>query len=249
MSRQEEKREKESEEKAYTEIDEEHFDFRREYADEAYSAFVAAFQSEHGARYLYRFVKRSFDIVFSLTALLVLSPLFLLVAAAVKLDSRGPVFFSHERMGKDGKPFRCYKFRSMLITAPREMSKASFTDREAYLTRVGRVLRRLSIDELPQLFCCLIGTMSLIGPRPVVLTEKELITLRRALGVYTVRPGLTGYAQVCARDEVSDRNKAILDALYVKKASGWLDTCIFFQTISCVLTRRGNSSESVKAAR
>ncbi len=227
-------------------IDESSFDFRRHYSEEAYKAFFDSFEANPGKRYSYRFVKRSFDIVISFTALILLSPLFVVVAVAVKIDSRGPVFFTHLRMGRNGKPFKCYKFRSMLVDAPRDLAKEEFSDRERYLTRVGRVLRRLSLDELPQLFCCLLGTMSLIGPRPVVLTETELIEARRALGAYAVRPGLSGYAQVRGRDDVCGRNKAILDALYVKNASSWLDFKLLVLTVGCVLSRRGNSSEPIR---
>lgn len=227
-------------------IDEDAFDFRRQYSDEAYRNFFERFETNSRKRYAYRFVKRSFDIVISFTALILLSPLFVVVAVAVKVDSKGPVFFTHLRMGRGGKPFKCYKFRSMRVEAPRDRAKGEFSDRELYLTRVGRLLRRLSIDELPQLFCCLVGTMSLIGPRPVVLTETALIEDRRALGAYSLRPGLSGYAQVRCRDEVEGKNKAILDAIYVKNACPWLDWKLMVLTLGCVITRRGNSSEPVR---
>ncbi len=227
-------------------IDEDAFDFRRQYSEEAYRNFFERFEINSRKRYAYRFVKRSFDIVISFTALILLSPLFVVVAVAVKVDSKGPVFFTHLRMGRGGKPFKCYKFRSMRVEAPRDRAKGDFSDRELYLTRVGRLLRRLSIDELPQLFCCLVGTMSLIGPRPVVLTETELIEDRRALGAYSLRPGLSGYAQVRCRDEVQGKNKAILDAIYVKNACPWLDGKLMFLTLGCVISRRGNSSEPVR---
>ena len=149
-------------------------------------------------------------------------------------------------MGKDGKVFTCYKFRSMKTDTPRDTATSLLTNPGQYLTRVGRVLRKLSLDELPQLWCVLIGTMSVIGYRPLVLTEAKCNEMRRRLGVFEMRPGISGYAQVQGRDDVYYKNKAILDAEYVKNASLGFDIKILFKTVAVVLKREGNDSEKIK---
>lgn len=218
----------------------ENFDFQVEYSDEYYEAYIANFVPNRKKRYGYRFVKRTFDIIASLLALVLLSPLVLIIAIAIKLDSKGPVIFKQERMGKGGKPFRCYKFRSMKIETPHDCATSVLENPEQYLTRVGKLLRKLSLDEIPQFYCCLIGTMSIIGPRPLVLTEEKCNRMRMRLGVFAMRPGISGYAQVKGRDDVYYKNKAIMDAEYVKRASVWFDTKLIFQTVFVVLNRKGN---------
>ncbi|MGN1052098.1 MAG: sugar transferase [Candidatus Scatosoma sp.] len=220
-------------------------DPRKKYSDGFYESYLSAFQQNPKKRYVYRFIKRLFDFLVSLIALAVLSPLFLLIAIAIKCDSKGPVLFKQQRVGLRGKTFTCYKFRSMKITAPHDVATSVLEEPERYITRVGRVLRKFSLDELPQLFCSLIGTMSIIGYRPIVLSEKECNDMREKLGVFSFRPGLSGYAQVHGRDGVYYKNKAILDAEYVKNASVWLDLKLIFQTIAVVLTRKGNNSEEI----
>ncbi len=224
-------------------VEGEEFNYKVEHSDEYYEEYIKNFQPNKKKRLLYRFIKRSFDIIVSLLMLIVLSPVMLVLAILIKCDSKGPVIFKQERMGRNEKTFYCYKFRSMRIDAPHDCATSCLEHPEQYQTRVGRVLRKLSLDELPQLWCVFIGTMSFIGYRPLVLTEKKCNEMRRRLGVFAVRPGISGYAQVHGRDEVYYKNKAILDAEYVKKASLWLDLKLLFQTVAVVLKREGNDDE------
>ena len=221
----------------------EEFNYKVEHSDEYYEEYIKNFKPNTKKRWFYRFVKRTFDIIMSLLMLIVLSPVMLIVAIIIKCDSKGPVIFKQERMGRNEKKFYCYKFRSMRVDAPHDCATSRLDHPEQYQTKVGRVLRRLSLDELPQLWCVLIGTMSFIGYRPLVLTEEKCNDMRRRLGVFSVRPGISGYAQVHGRDEVYYKNKAILDAEYVKKASLWLDLKLLFQTVAVVLKREGNDDE------
>lgn len=211
-----------------------------EYPDSFYERFITEFQPKQGKCFFYCFLKRLFDIAVSAMLLTLLMPLMLLLGVAVKLDSKGPAIFIQNRIGKDGKVFRFYKFRSMRTDAPRDCATSMLENPEQYQTRIGRVLRRLSLDELPQLWCVLVGTMSLVGYRPLVLTEENCNRMRARLGVFAVRPGISGYAQIRGRDDVYYKNKAIMDACYVKYASLWLDLKILIRTILVVLRRDGN---------
>lgn len=222
------------------------FDHTIEHSDTYYEQYIANFVPNKKKRLFYRFVKRSFDIVVSLLMLIVLSPIMLIIAIAIKCDSKGSVIFKQKRMGKNGKTFYCYKFRSMKTDAPSDCATSLLENPEQYQTRLGRLLRKTSLDELPQLWCVLVGSMSIIGYRPLVLTEKNCNEMRRRLNVFSVRPGISGYAQVHGRDDVYYKNKAILDAEYVKKASLWLDLKLLFQTIVVVLKREGNDAEKIK---
>ena len=139
---------------------------------------------------VYAFVKRSFDIVASLAALLVLSPLFLVVSVICALDTKGKPLFVQQRMGRNNVPFLVFKFRTMNVAAPREVATHKLENPDQYISRVGETLRKLSIDELPQLINVLIGNMSIVGPRPVVLTETDLIALRKRNGANSIRPGI-----------------------------------------------------------
>jgi len=220
----------------------ESFDHKIKYSDEYYEAYISRFKKNSSKRYFYRFVKRSFDIVMSLLGLILSSPIFIFTAIAIKIDSRGPIIFKQKRLGKGGKVFHCLKFRSMKIDTPRECATSLLANPETHYTRVGKFIRKLSIDELPQLWCVFIGKMSFIGYRPLILTEANCNDMRAALGVFSARPGISGYAQVHGRDNVYYKNKAILDAIYVKKASLWLDIKIIFQTVWVVLKRDGNAA-------
>lgn len=222
------------------------FDHTIEHSDTFYEQYIENFVPNKKKRLFYRFVKRSFDIVVSLLMLIVLSPIMLIIAIAIKCDSKGSVIFKQKRMGRNGKTFYCYKFRSMRTDAPSDCATSRLENPEQYQTRLGRILRKTSLDELPQLWCVLVGSMSIIGYRPLVLTETNCNEMRRRLNVFTVRPGISGYAQVHGRDDVYYKNKAILDAEYVKKASLWLDLKLIFQTIGVVLKREGNQDEKTK---
>lgn len=219
------------------------FDYKTKYPAEYYEKYIETFEPNQKKRYFYRFVKRSFDIVVSLIMLVLFSPVMLGIAIAIKCDSKGAIIFKGERMGRNGKTFKCYKFRSMRTDAPKDRATSLFDDSIQYQTRVGRFLRKTSLDELPQLICVLFGTMSFIGYRPLVLTEENCNDMRRRLGVFSARPGISGYAQVCGRDDVYYKNKAIMDAYYVKNATLWFDLKLMFQTVAVVLNRKGNNSE------
>ena len=190
---------------------------------------------------IYRGIKAIADFFIALIALIILSPLFLIVAIAIKVDSKGPVFFVQKRIGKDGKLFNCIKFRSMAVEARHDVAGYEYAEVNSYITKVGKVIRKLSIDELPQLFCLLTGKMSLIGYRPSQNNEMELMEAREQYNVYQVRPGISGWAQVNGRDVLASQptKKAGFDAYYVKHFSLWLDIKIFFMTIKAVFKSDG----------
>lgn len=217
------------------------FDHTVVHDDEFYEEYITCFVPNTKSKLGYRIVKRCFDIAVSLVLLILLLPVLLVIGIAVKCDSKGPVFLRQKRMGKDGKVFLCYKFRSMTLDAPQNCATSCLENPEQYLTRVGAFLRKSSLDELPQLWCVLIGTMSIVGYRPLVLTEENCNEMRRRLHVFSMRPGISGYAQVLGRDEVYYKNKAILDAEYVKHASLWFDLKLMYQTVAVVLKRSGNN--------
>ncbi len=179
---------------------------------------------------MYRGIKRGMDITFSLVLLIVLSPLMLLVAVLIRADSEGGSLFTQVRTGRDGRPFIIYKFRTMRQSAPHDVSAALLRGTTRHVTRIGRVLRKTSIDELPQLFNVLKGDMSFVGPRPVVLSERELIRLRRETGADCVRPGLTGLAQVIDREMDIPRQKAYYDAWYAHNLSFGVDAGVLYYT-------------------
>lgn len=222
------------------------FDYKTKYEDDYYEEYVRRFEQNTKRRLGYRFVKRLADIVISFVGILVLLPVMLIIAIAIKCDSKGPIIFKQDRVGKDGKVFCCLKFRSMKVSAPRERATSVFENPEQYITKVGLFLRRTSLDELPQLFCCLVGTMSIIGYRPLILSEENCNEMRKRLGVFTMRPGISGYAQTMGRDEVYYKNKAILDAIYVKNASLGMDVKLMLKTVMVVLRMEGNHGKKIK---
>lgn len=187
----------------------------------------------------YAHAKRLFDIAFSVIAIVVLSPVLVVCAIAVKRTSPGPVIFRQERWGRAGAKFECYKFRTMSTSAPSNMKAADFVDKDTYMTPVGNALRRWSLDELPQLMNVVKGDMSIIGPRPVIIAEEKLVFLRDPLGANWVRPGLSGWAQVNGRNLVNDNEKAFLDGEYVANMGFSFDARIFFRSIVTVLKRTG----------
>lgn len=190
-------------------------------------------------RPVYLAVKRGFDLIVALLVGLALLLPMLIIALIIKLDSPGPALFKQERMGKDGKVFKIYKFRSMRLDAPSDTATRDFSNSEEYITKFGRFIRRTSLDELPQLINILNGTMSLVGYRPVCLTEVELNELRRQRGVFTMRPGLTGLAQVRGRDNVCARDKAEIDAEYVEKCCIKMDLWCLLKTVGVVFSGEG----------
>jgi len=182
-----------------------------------------------------KFFKRALDILLSFLGIVVLLIPMLLIMIAVKCDSKGPAIFKTERIGKNGKPFKFYKFRSMRTDAPKDLAPRLMKGDE-YITKTGKFLRKTSLDELPQLFCILKGDMSIIGPRPAGISETDLIEAREKYHANDVLPGLTGLAQVSGRDVLaSDVNKkAELDGEYAKKITFGRDFKIFFKTIAVV---------------
>lgn len=184
-------------------------------------------------------IKRILDFVLSLCGIVVLSPLLLLIAVWIKVDSRGPVLFRQKRVGKDKEFFSILKFRTMYADTPKDVPTHLLKNPDAMITRSGRFLRRTSLDELPQLFNILCGQMSVIGPRPALWNQDDLIAERDKYGANALVPGLTGYAQVNGRDELPIPVKAELDGFYADHLSFGLDIRIFFKTIANVLREDG----------
>ena len=187
----------------------------------------------------YLVVKRLLDIVFAICAGGILLIPMLIVALMIRIDSRGPAIFKQERMGRGGKAFVIYKFRTMKQEAPRDVAACELQNPEQFVTKLGGLLRRTSIDELPQVFNILKGDMSLVGYRPVCLTEEKLNELRQQYGVFALRPGITGLAQVSGRDNVDYRTKAQLDAEYVRTCSMKTDVQCLLKTIRIVVSGEG----------
>ena len=183
---------------------------------------------------VYRFIKRTFDIVLALVAGAVLLIPMLIVGLLVRIETKGPAIFKQKRLGKHGKEFRIYKFRTMRTEAPSELATREFTDAHKYITRIGKFLRRTSFDELPQLLNIIKGDMSFVGYRPVCVTETKLNGLRKEYGIFAVRPGLTGYAQVQGRDNIDHWTKAALDAEYVSKRSIKMDLWCLVKTFTVI---------------
>ncbi len=183
--------------------------------------------------------KRLLDILLSAVGLLVLAIPMAVCALLVKLDSRGPVLFWQERVGLHKKTFRMPKFRSMYTETPSDMPTHLLQDPQRWITPVGKVFRKLSIDELPQIWCILTGKMSIIGPRPALWNQYDLIEERDRYGANDVRPGLTGWAQINGRDELEITEKARLDGEYVEKMSFLFDCKCFWGTVLAVVRRDG----------
>ena len=200
----------------------------------------------------YAFVKRAFDIMASATALIVLSPIMLIAAILVYVDDPGKVFYGHVRIGKSGKPFKMWKFRSMYMNADKminlltpEQAKQYYTefkiDNDPRITKIGNFLRKTSLDELPQLFNVLCNDMSLVGPRPLIESEIQTYYEDTHDVLLAVKPGVTGYWQAYARNNATyqsgERQK--MEMYYVQNASLWLDIKILFKTVESVLKKSG----------
>ncbi|MBO5372847.1 MAG: sugar transferase [Lachnospiraceae bacterium] len=187
----------------------------------------------------YTKVKRILDFCISLCACVVLSPILLILCIAIKIDSRGPILFTQKRVGIHKSYFPIYKFRTMRIDTPKDMPTHMLKNPEQYITKVGRFLRKSSLDELPQLLNILKGHMSFVGPRPALWNQEDLIAERDLYGANDVLPGLTGWAQINGRDELEIPVKAKLDGEYVKNMSLKFDIKCFFGTFSSVLRADG----------
>ena len=207
-------------------------------------------QVESHNRYVYRFIKRTMDIVLSILGLIVFSPVFLITAICIKLDSPGPVFFNQVRAGKNSEPFTVYKFRSMCNDADKLLvSMDAYKGRTAKdiklrltndprITKVGRVIRATSIDELPQLVNVLIGNMSLVGPRPLPIYEHNALTKKQKMRTQ-VKPGLTCYWQVNGRSTLDEKTRVELDYKYIQEQNTITDIVLILKTIPVIISQRG----------
>ena len=188
---------------------------------------------------MYIKVKRVLDFWLSLIGLLVLLPVFIVLMVVIKIDSKGPIFFKQKRVGIHKTYFYILKFRTMKIDTPKDMPTHMLSNPEQYITKVGKLLRKTSLDELPQIINILKGDMSIIGPRPALWNQYDLLEERDKYGANDVMPGLTGLAQISGRDELEIPLKAKLDGQYVQEISFYMDAKCFFGTIISVLKSDG----------
>ncbi len=187
----------------------------------------------------YRTIKRVIDTIAAIAGLILTFPLFLILIVLIKLDSKGPILFKQKRIGINKSYFYIYKFRTMKIDTPKDCPTHLLRNPEIYITRVGKFLRKTSLDELPQIINILRGEMSFIGPRPALWNQEDLISERDKYGANDIVPGLTGWAQINGRDELEIPVKAKLDGEYVKKMSLLFDVKCFLGTIKSVLKSEG----------
>ena len=184
-------------------------------------------------------IKRIIDFILSLCGLIILSPVFLILCIWIKLDSKGPILFKQKRIGINKSNFNIYKFRTMYVDTPKDMPTHMLANPDQFITRAGKFLRKTSLDELPQIINILKGEMSIIGPRPALWNQDDLIAERDKYQANNVKPGLTGWAQINGRDELEIPVKARLDGEYVKRISFLFDLKCFFGTITSVLKSDG----------
>ena len=196
------------------------------------------FDGKSGGGKPLNFMKRIFDLLVALGLILTFAPLFLSVVLAVRLTSNGPVLFRSQRVGKGNKLFTMYKFRSMRMDTP-QVATHLLKEPDQFLTPIGKILRRTSLDELPQLINVLSGDMTLVGPRPALFNQDDLVALRTARGVDALTPGITGWAQVNGRDELPITEKVKLDEWYMRNRSFWLDLKIVGMTVFKVIRKEG----------
>lgn len=196
--------------------------------------------SDQSFKWYRDFFKRFFDIIFSSIAIVIFAIPMLIIALIIKIDSpEESIFFKQVRVGKNDVPFTILKFRSMSNDAPHQVATENFENPEQYITKVGKVLRKTSLDELPQLFNVLKGDMSVIGPRPLITQETDVLAMRDEYGASRILPGITGLAQVHGRDEITDESKAAYDGKYALNVSMLLDLSIFCKTVFDVIHGRG----------
>ena len=196
-------------------------------------------QSQYKPGFYEKNVKRLIDVFLSGLGLLVLSPVFIGTVIAIKTDDPGPVLFTQKRVGRNKKYFKLHKFRSMKMSTPHDVPTHMLDNPDQYITRVGRFMRRTSIDELPQVWDIFVGNMSIIGPRPALWNQDVLVAERDKYNANDVKPGLTGWAQINGRDELEIPDKAKLDGEYVKKISFTFDVKCFVGTIFSVVKSDG----------
>lgn len=186
-----------------------------------------------------RIIKRILDVVLSYFGLVILSPIYIIISIAIYIDDPGPIFFAQKRVGKNKQYFRLHKFRSMKMSTPHDVPTHMLANPEQYITRVGKFLRKSSLDELPQIIDIFMGNMSIIGPRPALWNQDLLTAERDKYGANDIKPGLTGWAQINGRDELEIPVKARLDGEYVEKESFILDCKCFLFTVFSVLRSDG----------
>jgi len=187
----------------------------------------------------YKAIKRMIDIILSFVGMIVLSPLFICIAVAIKIDSRGPILFRQKRVGINKTYFEILKFRTMRIDTPKDTPTHLLKNPEQYITKMGKFLRKTSLDELPQICNIFIGQLSIIGPRPALWNQYDLIAERDKYGANKLMPGLTGWAQINGRDELSIEAKAKLDGEYVQRIGFAFDARCFWGTVRSVLRNDG----------
>lgn len=196
---------------------------------------------------MYPYIKRIIDFIMALVGLIILSPLFILLAIIIKLDSKGPVFFKQKRLAKDKGYFNILKFRTMRVDTPKDMPTHMLNNPDAFITKLGKFLRKTSLDELPQIINILKGEMSIVGPRPCLWNQYDLIAERDKYGANNIYPGLTGWAQVNGRDELPIAIKAKLDGEYVQRRGFAFDVKIFFMTVFRVIKSDGVKEGGVES--
>ena len=205
-----------------------------------------------GENMIYLIIKRIIDITMSLIGIIVLLPVWIILIIAIKINSKGPVLFKQKRIGKHKKHFNIYKFRTMYIDTPKDCPTHLLENPDCYITKVGKFLRKTSLDELPQIFNILMGQMSIIGPRPALWNQYDLIDERDKYGANGVLPGLTGWAQINGRDELLIEVKAQLDGEYIQRMGFLFDCKCFFGTIVSIVKHdgvvEGGTGELMKAS-
>ena len=202
--------------------------------------------SEYKNSFYDKFVKRCIDKLLAFCGLVILSPIFLIIIIAIKIDDPGPVLFTQKRVGKNKQYFKLHKFRSMKMSTPHDVPTHMLDHPERYITKVGRFLRKSSLDELPQIWDIFIGNMAIIGPRPALWNQDVLISLRDKYDANDIKPGLTGWAQINGRDELELEVKAKFDGDYVEKQSFIFDLRCFFGTIFRVVRSDGIVEGKIK---
>lgn len=186
-----------------------------------------------------KLIKRPLDFILSLLGVILLSPLLIIIALLIKLDSKGPIIFKQKRIGINKSTFMIYKFRTMRTDTPKEMPTHMLNKADSYITKTGKFLRKTSLDELPQLFNILKGQMAIIGPRPALWNQDDLVAERDKYKANDVRPGLTGLAQISGRDELPITKKALLDGKYCSMVTFRVDSKCFLGTIVSVFKEDG----------
>lgn len=222
-----------------------HNEYEKENADGMKGHLEAVGSIDYSPKIYDKYVKRMFDVVLSFFGLVVLSPVYIVIALAIKVDDPGPVLFAQKRIGKNKQYFKLHKFRSMKMATPHDTPTHMLDDPEQYITKVGRFVRKYSIDELPQIWDIFIGNMSIIGPRPALWNQDVLISERDKWGANDIKPGLTGWAQINGRDELEISVKAKMDGEYTRVLKGGglgaflFDAKCFFGTFFSVLRSEG----------